>query len=101
MSYTIEELKRHYKPEEIEIRANNRKLKLLSGKPHEVPTVKEFESVEVVGVFTKGGESGFCAKIGGFYCPLVFNTSEDYDGVLCAEYKTINGFLAWCGRQIG
>lgn len=102
---SILDLMKFYKPENIEIKKENRKLKLLVGKPNEVPYVKEFDSVEVIGTYRRNGEIGLCANIGGLFCPLVLCSSiyslEDYDGVICSEYKTLNGFLAWCGRQIG
>lgn len=98
---SILDLMKFYKPENIEIKKENRKLKLLVGKPNEVPTVKDFDVVEVVGTFSRNGESALCAIIGGLFCPLVFTSSAEYDGVLCSEYKTMNGFLGWCSHQIG
>ena len=97
----MKDLNKYFKAEKKEIRANNHKLKLLGGKPNEVPTVKEFDVVEVVGTFSRNGESALCAAIGGLFYPLVLTSSAEYDGVLCSEYKTMNGFLGWCRRQIG
>ena len=103
----MKELNKYFKYEKKEIKANDRKIKLLSGKPNEVPTIKEFDVVEVIGTFSRNGESAICATIGGLFYPLVLKSANDlipsneYDGVLCSEYKTINGFLGWCSRQIG
>ena len=97
----MKELSRFFKSEIREIKGNNCKLKLLGGKPNEVPTVKEYDSVKVVGTFSRNGESALCAIIGGLFYPLVLTSSDEYDGVLCSEYKTMNGFLSWCSRQIG
>ena len=97
----MKELNKYFKYEKKEIKENNRKIKLLSGKSNEVPTIKEFDVIEVVGTFSRNGESAICVIIGGLFYPLILSTSNEYDGVLCAEYKTMNGFLGWCGRQIG
>ena len=53
-------------------------------------------------IFEKINEEVFCLLIDGCYVPCVKNDgmhSDKYEYILCAAYKTRNGFNKWYERQ--
>lgn len=69
--------------------------------PHDVPietTISDYEIISECSDFF-GGNHVMCLKIDGMYVPAhqVWHRPK-YDWILCAEYKTFNGFVKWVQR---
>lgn len=64
-----------------------------------IPKVIEISSFIITDKWTYNNENIYCLQLDGMFVPCVSTNEKRYKYVLCAAYKTQNGFNNWLKKH--
>ena len=76
-------------------------MKVLDGRnAYKVPQIINLSEMTIIAKYNTEHGVVFCLNINDKYVPCCMsNLSNQYEGILCAEYKTLKGFNNYLKRQ--